>query len=135
MFFFLNFNIFFWPLGHIGRRTDREKSTRLCLVRFNEIHDRRNISVSPEYTRLTSSKYIRIYSWKPLYKFKYIYAHCTYIYNWTNCIKGNDVESLSWLPVVSLMVFIFSFAIGFGPLPWVLNSELFAKEAKVKAGF
>jgi len=44
--------------------------------------------------------------------------------------EGNDVESLSWLPVVSLMVFIFSFAIGFGPLPWVLNSELFAKEAK-----
>jgi len=43
---------------------------------------------------------------------------------------GKDVESISWLPLVSIMCFIFAFAIGFGPLPWVLNSELFPKEAK-----
>ena len=31
------------------------------------------------------------------------------------------------------MVFIASFSIGFGPLPWLLNPELFPREAKALA--
>ena len=31
------------------------------------------------------------------------------------------------------MIFTASFSIGFGPLPWVLNSELFPREAKALA--
>ena len=60
-----------------------------------------------------------------------LYAHAHDKFSNVLFTKGKDVESIGWLPVVSLMTFIFSFAIGFGPLPWVLNSELFAKEAKV----
>ena len=48
--------------------------------------------------------------------------------------KGDDsVKSLSFLPITATMVFIASFSIGFGPLPWVLNSELFSREAKALA--
>jgi len=39
-------------------------------------------------------------------------------------------ELFSTLQLVSLMLYIFTFSIGFGPLPWVLNAELFPKEAK-----
>lgn len=43
------------------------------------------------------------------------------------------VQDLGWLPLVSLMLFVFAFSIGFGPLPWVLNGELFPTEAKALA--
>ena len=34
---------------------------------------------------------------------------------------------------VSLIVYIAAFSLGFGPLPWAMNAELFPVEAKVKA--
>ena len=40
--------------------------------------------------------------------------------------KGDDpskAENLGWLPLVSLMLFIFAFSIGFGPIPWLMMSE------------
>ena len=43
------------------------------------------------------------------------------------------VESLSFLPITATITFTAGFSIGFGPLPWVLNSELFPKEAKALA--
>ncbi|XP_055585571.1 facilitated trehalose transporter Tret1-like [Uranotaenia lowii] len=38
--------------------------------------------------------------------------------------------SLSFLPVVSLVLFVVMFCIGFGPIPWVLIGEMFAPSIK-----
>ena len=46
-------------------------------------------------------------------------------------ISEDLVKDLAILPLVALLTFIGAFSIGFGPLPWVMNSELFSKEAKV----
>lgn len=32
-------------------------------------------------------------------------------------------DDLPWLPLVSLMVYMAAFSIGYGPVPWVLMSE------------
>jgi len=45
-------------------------------------------------------------------------------------VSKATVDSFGWLPLVSLMVFILAFAIGFGPIPWVLNVELMPPEAR-----
>lgn len=39
----------------------------------------------------------------------------------------------SWLPVVSLIIFIATYSIGWGPLPWGIMGELFASDVKSKA--
>jgi SP family facilitated glucose transporter-like MFS transporter 8 len=49
----------------------------------------------------------------------------------TGFVSKATVDSFGWLPLVSLMVFILAFAIGFGPIPWVLNVELMPPEARV----
>lgn len=36
----------------------------------------------------------------------------------------SSVSSLGWLPVVCLVVFIISFSIGFGPIPWLMIAEI-----------
>ena len=43
------------------------------------------------------------------------------------------VDRLAFLPITATIVFTASFSIGFGPLPWVMNSELFPREAKALA--
>lgn len=40
-------------------------------------------------------------------------------------------ETLGWLPLVSLIVFIAGFAIGFGPLAWLLMSELVPEKVRI----
>ena len=35
--------------------------------------------------------------------------------------------NLGWLPLVCLMVFIVAFSLGFGPLAWAMNVELFPR--------
>ncbi|TRY70088.1 hypothetical protein TCAL_05190 [Tigriopus californicus] len=50
-----------------------------------------------------------------------------------NCQDGaneNILNSLGWLPLVSLIIYKFAFAVGYGPLPWMMNGEFFALEAK-----
>merc|ERR1711978_705565 len=37
---------------------------------------------------------------------------------------------ISWLPVTSLSVFVSVFSVGFGPIPWLMMSELFSPEVK-----
>ncbi|XP_053972758.1 facilitated trehalose transporter Tret1-2 homolog [Hylaeus volcanicus] len=46
---------------------------------------------------------------------------------------GNDVSSLGWLPLTSLIVFMIAFSIGLGPVPWMLMGELFSPETKAVA--
>jgi len=40
------------------------------------------------------------------------------------------VDALGWLPLTSLIAYKFFFAIGYGPLPWMMNGEFFSSEAK-----
>ena len=42
--------------------------------------------------------------------------------------------SISFLPVLSLSVYILAFSVGFGPIPWVMMSELLSPEIKTLAG-
>lgn len=41
-----------------------------------------------------------------------------------------DVNSIKWLPLVSVCIFIIMFNVGFGPLPWMMMGEIFAPEVK-----
>jgi len=40
------------------------------------------------------------------------------------------LEKISWLPMVATMIFVFGVNIGMGPIPFVLNGEMYAEEAK-----
>ncbi|RZC38206.1 facilitated trehalose transporter Tret1 [Asbolus verrucosus] len=46
---------------------------------------------------------------------------------------GQDVDSISWLPIVSLVVYIITYNCGFGPLPWAIMGELFPSNVKSAA--
>ncbi|XP_063707226.1 facilitated trehalose transporter Tret1-like [Culicoides brevitarsis] len=43
------------------------------------------------------------------------------------------VQSLGWLPVTALIVFVIVYCFGFGPLPWAVMGEMFSAEIKSKA--
>ncbi|XP_018312785.1 solute carrier family 2, facilitated glucose transporter member 8 isoform X2 [Mycetomoellerius zeteki] len=43
------------------------------------------------------------------------------------------VEQISWLPIVSLVIFIATYCIGWGPLPWAVMGEMFDPNVKAKA--
>ncbi|XP_063710060.1 facilitated trehalose transporter Tret1-like [Culicoides brevitarsis] len=47
--------------------------------------------------------------------------------------KAEIVSSISWLPVVSLIVFVFVYCVGFGSLPWAVLGEMFSPEVKSNA--
>lgn len=36
--------------------------------------------------------------------------------------------SLGWLPLTSLCIYLVAFAIGYGPIPWLMLSEIYSKE-------
>ena len=44
--------------------------------------------------------------------------------------KADLLNSLSWLPLTSLIVYRFGNNLGLGPLPWLINGEIFSEEAK-----
>ncbi|KAH9634932.1 hypothetical protein HF086_017231 [Spodoptera exigua] len=41
---------------------------------------------------------------------------------------GYNVSSFGWIPLVCLILFIVSFSMGFGPIPWMMMAELFPVE-------
>uniref|UniRef100_A0A1L8DF43 Facilitated trehalose transporter Tret1 n=2 Tax=Nyssomyia neivai TaxID=330878 RepID=A0A1L8DF43_9DIPT len=62
---------------------------------------------------------------------------CTILMGVYFFLKGQDaarVDSLGWLPIVSLCIFIVMFSFGFGPVPWLMMGELFASDVKGFAG-
>jgi len=45
----------------------------------------------------------------------------------------DTVERISWLPLIALVVFISTYSIGWGALPWAVMGEMFASNVKAKA--
>ena len=48
-------------------------------------------------------------------------------------LQSNDPQlyaTLGWLPLVSLILFIGSFAIGLGPMPWLMTAEMLPRKVK-----
>ncbi len=46
-------------------------------------------------------------------------------------LDGSSNEpNLSWLSLISLIVYIIGFSIGWGPIPWLLMSEIFPSKAR-----
>lgn len=39
-----------------------------------------------------------------------------------------SAESLGWLPLTSLCVYLIAFALGYGPVPWLMLSEIYSSE-------
>lgn len=44
--------------------------------------------------------------------------------------SGKDVSAIGWLPLISMVLFIVSFSLGYGPIPWMMMGELLAAEVK-----
>ncbi|XP_012525721.2 facilitated trehalose transporter Tret1 [Monomorium pharaonis] len=44
--------------------------------------------------------------------------------------KSHDLSNFSWVPLLSFAVFVIIFNIGFGPIPWLMISELFTNNVK-----
>ncbi|XP_050436601.1 facilitated trehalose transporter Tret1-like isoform X2 [Adelges cooleyi] len=44
--------------------------------------------------------------------------------------KHQDVSTIGWLPVTSLVLFIITYCLGFGPLPWAIMGEVFPANLK-----
>lgn len=38
------------------------------------------------------------------------------------------VDNLSWLPITSLCIYLIAYSCGYGPLPWLLISEVYSKD-------
>ncbi|XP_003704521.1 facilitated trehalose transporter Tret1 [Megachile rotundata] len=47
--------------------------------------------------------------------------------------NGENVDAISWLPLVSVCIYCTSFSLGFGPVPWMMLGEIFAPEVKAMA--
>ena len=66
-----------------------------------------------------------------------VMALCTFlmgIYFYMQDKDSSSVESISWLPVTALCIFIITFSLGFGPVPWLMMGEVFAADIKGFAG-
>ncbi|XP_017875877.1 facilitated trehalose transporter Tret1-2 homolog [Ceratina calcarata] len=55
------------------------------------------------------------------------------IYFYLQKYDAASVESISFLPVVSLIIFIATYCVGWGPLPWTVMGEMFSSTVKSKA--
>ncbi|KAL4703608.1 hypothetical protein ACJJTC_006785 [Scirpophaga incertulas] len=42
--------------------------------------------------------------------------------------NGTNLASVGWIPLICLVLFIISYSMGFGPIPWMMMPELFAVE-------
>ncbi|XP_060528143.1 facilitated trehalose transporter Tret1-like [Cylas formicarius] len=44
--------------------------------------------------------------------------------------RGSDVSGISWLPILCLIVYIITYCLGFGPIPWTVMGEMFPANVK-----
>ena len=52
------------------------------------------------------------------------------LYFWMLQNNPEEAASISFLPLACMCLFIAAFSLGFGPIPWLMMSELFAPEVK-----
>lgn len=53
------------------------------------------------------------------------------IYFYYQYMNGsNGIANFSWVPVVTLSLFVIMFNIGYGPIPWVMLGEIFSPDIK-----
>ena len=52
------------------------------------------------------------------------------LYFWMLDNRPAEADSFNFLPLACLCLFIAAFSIGFGPIPWLMMSELFSPEVK-----
>jgi SP family facilitated glucose transporter-like MFS transporter 8 len=45
-------------------------------------------------------------------------------------IEYSELDSIMWLPVASLIIFVIFYCVGFGPLPWAVLGEMFPANIK-----
>ncbi|BFF92930.1 facilitated trehalose transporter Tret1-2 homolog [Drosophila madeirensis] len=44
-----------------------------------------------------------------------------------------DVSSIGWLPLLCVVLFMITFSVGYGPIPWLMMGELFLPDVKATA--
>lgn len=44
-----------------------------------------------------------------------------------------DLSSITWVPIVTLIIYMIAYSIGWGPIPWAVMGEMFATGVKPKA--
>lgn len=47
--------------------------------------------------------------------------------------SGKDVTSIGWLPLLCVVMFMVTFSVGYGPIPWLMMGELFLPDVKATA--
>ena len=47
-------------------------------------------------------------------------------------LVASGKDNFRWLPLTSLICYVIAFSIGFGPLPWTVNAEIFPEASKAK---
>lgn len=48
-------------------------------------------------------------------------------------VPDDTLKTFSFAPIIFLVLYIIAFSLGFGPIPWLLNGEIFAPEIKAVA--
>ncbi|XP_058977962.1 facilitated trehalose transporter Tret1-2 homolog isoform X2 [Musca domestica] len=46
---------------------------------------------------------------------------------------GKDVSSIGWLPLLCVVLYMITFSVGYGPIPWLMMGELFLPDVKATA--
>jgi SP family facilitated glucose transporter-like MFS transporter 8 len=44
--------------------------------------------------------------------------------------QGTEIKYINWLPLIAVNLYIASFSVGLGPVPWFMMPELLSSEAK-----